>query len=123
MSDKYSKEELKDFKNKIIKKKKDVLKEIMSSQDIADNMLENSNTSSVNYSSHLADAGADYQEIEKAYYWVQRENKFLKYLDRALEMIDEGTFGVCKECNERINPERLMEVPHTTSCFECKNKK
>jgi len=123
MSDKYSKEELKDFKNKIIKKKEDVLKEIMSSQDLADNMLENSNTSSVNYSSHLADAGADYQEIEKAYYWVQRENKFLKYLDRALEMIDEGTFGVCKECNERINPERLMEVPHTTSCFECKNKK
>ena len=123
MSNKYSEAELKDFKNKIIKKKKDVLKEIMSSQDIADNMLENSNTSSVNYSSHLADAGADYQEIEKAYYWVQRENKFLKYLDRALEMIDEGTFGVCKECNERINPERLMEVPHTTSCFECKNKK
>jgi len=38
-------------------------------------------------------------------------------------MIDEGTFGVCKECDERINPERLMEVPHTTSCFECKNKK
>ena len=123
MSNKYSEAELKDFKNKIIKKKKDVLKEIMSSQDIADNMLENSNTSSVNYSSHLADAGADYQEIEKAYYWVQRENKFLKYLDRALEMIDEGTFGVCKECNELINPERLMEVPHTTSCFECKNKK
>jgi RNA polymerase-binding transcription factor DksA len=123
MDNQYSEEELKDFKNKIIKKKEDVLKEIISSQDLADNMLENSNTSSVNYSSHLADAGADYQEIEKAYYWVQRENKFLKYLDRALEMIDEGTFGVCKECNERINPERLMEVPHTTSCFECKNKK
>ena len=123
MSNNYSEAELKDFKNKIIKKKEDVLKEIMSSQDLADNMLENSNTSSVNYSSHLADAGADYQEIEKAYYWVQRENKFLKYLDRALEMIDEGTFGVCKECNERINPERLMEVPHTTSCSECKNKK
>ena len=123
MDKEYSKKELEDFKNKIVKKKEEVLKDIMSSQDIADNMLENSNTSSVNYSSHLADAGADYQEIEKAYYWVQRENKFLKYLDRALEMIDEGTFGVCKECDERINPERLMEVPHTTSCFECKNKK
>ncbi len=123
MSNNYSEAELKDFKNKIIKKKEDVLKEIMSSQDLADNMLENSNTSSVNYSSHLADAGADYQEIEKAYYWVQRENTFLQYLDRALEMIDEGTFGVCKECDERRGEERLMEVPHTTSCFSCKNKK
>tara|TARA_Y100000996_G_scaffold401774_1_gene373043 strand:- start:783 stop:1160 length:378 start_codon:yes stop_codon:yes gene_type:complete len=118
----YSKKELKDFKEKIIVKKEEVLKDIMDSQDIADNMLENSNTSGVIYSSHLADAGSDYQEIEKAYYWVQRENKFLQYLDRALEMIDEGTFGICKECDNRINPERLLEVPHTTSCFSCKNK-
>ena len=118
----YSKKELKEFKEKIIAKKEEVLKDIMDSQDIADNMLENSNTSGVIYSSHLADAGSDYQEIEKAYYWVQRENKFLQYLDRALEMIDEGTFGICKSCGEKINPERLLEVPHTTSCFECKNK-
>lgn len=76
----------------------------------------------VNYSSHLADAGADHSEIEKAYYWVQRENKFLQYLDRALEMIEEGTFGICKSCGDKINPERLLEVPHTTSCFECKNR-
>ena len=123
MNKKYSKVELNDFRKKIIQKKENVLKDIVDSQDIADNMLENSNTSNVNYSSHLADAGADYQEIEKAYYWVQRENKFLKYLDRALELIDEGTFGICKECDERISSERLMEVPHTSSCFECKNKK
>ena len=122
-NNKYSKKELKDFKEKIIQKKDAVLKDIMDSQDIADNMLENSNTSGVIYSSHLADAGSDYQEIEKAYYWVQRENKFLQYLDRALEMIDEGTFGICKECGEKIHPDRLMEVPHTTSCFSCKNKK
>ena len=121
-SQKYTSKELKDFKKKIEKKKEEVLKDIMDSQDIADNMLENSNTSGVIYSSHLADAGSDYQEIEKAYYWVQRENKFLQYLDRALEMIEEGTFGICKTCNDRINSERLLEVPHTTSCFDCKNK-
>ena len=121
-SNKYSKKELKEFKEKIIAKKAEVLKDIMDSKDIADNMLENSNTSGVIYSSHLADGGADQAEIEKAYYWVQRENKFLQYLDGALEMIEEGTFGICKKCDDRINPERLMEVPHTTSCFACKNK-
>ena len=122
-SNKYSKKELKEFKEKIIAKKEKVLKDIMDSKDIADNMLENSNTSGVIYSSHLADGGGDQAEIEKAYYWVQRENKFLQYLDGALEMIEEGTFGICKKCDDRINPERLMEVPHTTSCFACKNKK
>ena len=122
-SNKYSKKELKKFKEKITAKKEKVLKDIMDSKDIADNMLESSNTSGVIYSSHLADGGADQAEIEKAYYWVQRENKFLQYLDGALEMIDEGTFGICKKCGDRINPERLIEVPHTTNCFTCKNKK
>ena len=65
-TNKYTKKELNDFKKQIIQKKEDVLKDIIKSQDIADNMLENSNTSSVNYSSHLADAGADHSEIEKA---------------------------------------------------------
>ena len=44
-SNKYSKKELKEFKEKIIAKKEEVLKDIMNSKDIADNMLENSNTS------------------------------------------------------------------------------
>ena len=55
-TNKYTKKELNDFKAQIIQKKEDVLKDIIKSQDIADNMLENSNTSSVNYSSHLRHA-------------------------------------------------------------------
>ena len=120
-SKKYSKKELNIFKKNILNKRDDVLKDILDSKDIADNMLENSGSTNAIYSSHMADAGSDHQEIEKAYYWVQRENKFLKYLDRALEMIEEGTFGVCTKCKDLINKERLLEVPHTTSCFDCKS--
>ena len=65
-NNKYSKKELKEFKEKILVKKKEVLKDIMNSQDIADNMLENSNTSGVIYSSHLADGGADQATLSRA---------------------------------------------------------
>ena len=41
MSSKYSKKELNEFKEKILIKKKEVLKDIVDSQDIADNMQEN----------------------------------------------------------------------------------
>ena len=44
-NNKYSKKELDDFKGKINAKKDAVLKDIVDSQDIADNMVENSNTS------------------------------------------------------------------------------
>ena len=28
----------------------------------------------------MADAGTDQQELEKHYYWIERENKFIGYL-------------------------------------------
>ena len=36
-------------------------------------------------------------------------------------MIEDETFGICNSCSELISKERLEEVPHTTSCFNCKN--
>ena len=117
---KWTKKEMNGFKKMIFRKRSQVLEEYEASKIRADEML-NSDTNNAIYSSHMADAGTDQQEMEKAYYWVARENKFLQFLNRALEMIEEGTFGVCKECGDLINAERLEEVPHTTSCFDCKN--
>ena len=52
-----------------------------------------------------------------------RESEFkLKQLQKIRSKIDTKDFGICKSCDDKINPERLLEVPHTTSCFECKNK-
>ena len=48
----------------------------------------NTDTTNAIYSSHMADAGSDQQEREKAYYWISRENHYLQYLNRALNMID-----------------------------------
>ena len=117
---KWTKKEINGFKEMISGKRTKVLEEYEASKVRADEML-NSETNNAIYSSHMADAGTDQQEMEKAYYWVARENKFLQFLNRALEMIEEGTFGVCKECGDLISAERLEEVPHTTSCFDCKN--
>ena len=118
---KWSKKDLKEFKALILEKKLDAQEEIEDSKKRADKMLDSNQTNAI-YSSHMADAGSDQQEIEKAYYWVARENKFIQYLNRALDKIDDGSFGICVTCNNLINKERLFEVPHTNSCFDCKSK-
>ena len=118
---KWTKKEIVGFKNMIIEKRTKVIEEYEASKDRAEDMLNNDTTNAI-YSSHMADAGTDQQEMEKAYYWVARGNKFLQFLNRALEMIEEGTFGICKKCGDLINAERLEEVPHTTSCFSCKSE-
>ena len=118
---KWTKKELTEFKKIIIKKQKTVIADLAASRERADEALKTNSVNAI-YSSHMADAGTDQQELEKNYYWMDRENKFLQYLNRALEMIKEGTFGICAKCGELIKKERLIEVPHTTSCFECKSK-
>ena len=69
----------------------------------------------------MADASSDQQEMEKNYYMMDRGNSFLQYLNRALEMLKDGSFGKCVTCGNLIDKERLIEVPHTTSCFDCKS--
>ena len=118
---KWNKKELANFKTIIIVKLDTVEKELESSREKADEVLKNNSVNAI-YSSHMADAGTDQQEMEKNYYMMDRENKFLQYLNRALEMIEDGTFGICVKCEQLISKERLLEVPHTTSCFECKTK-
>ena len=49
-----------------------------------------------------------------------REKIFLKKIDHALAKIDEGTFGICEECEEPIAVKRLEARPETTLCIRCK---
>lgn len=49
-----------------------------------------------------------------------RERRLIGKIRDALERLDNGTFGICEECEEEISDERLMARPVTTSCINCK---
>ena len=49
-----------------------------------------------------------------------REKTFLKKIDHALTEIEDGTFGICEECSEPIAVKRLEARPETTLCIRCK---
>jgi DnaK suppressor protein len=49
-----------------------------------------------------------------------REKTFLDKIDRALQKITAGEFGVCEECGEEISVKRLEARPETTLCIRCK---
>ena len=116
----WNKKELVYFKSNILKKRKNLLIEMGELKENTKIANESSTSGDSTYAYHMADAGTDQGEREKAYYWLARENNYLQYLNRALEMMDDGTFGICQTCGELIGKERLEEVPHTSSCFSCK---
>jgi DnaK suppressor protein len=51
-----------------------------------------------------------------------RERKLSSKIAKALERLENGTFGVCEACGEEISVERLTVRPVTTLCIECKEQ-
>lgn len=41
---------------------------------------------------------------------------------KALQRIDQGTYGICVECGEKIKDERLTALPATPYCLQCASK-
>jgi len=44
----------------------------------------------------------------------------LKEVEEALISIEKGTYGICKMCEEPINPERLKIKPFAKYCIDCR---
>ncbi|MBU4444510.1 MAG: TraR/DksA C4-type zinc finger protein [Candidatus Marinimicrobia bacterium] len=121
---KWSLEDLEYFKNLILKQREESLKEIKRLESIArnDDDLQNNTMLDSTYAYHMADVGTDSQEREKAFLWLSRENKYLSYMNTALDRIKNSEYGMCIECGKLIPKERLEEVPHTQHCVKCKNR-
>ncbi len=115
----FSDEELEYFRQLILKKREEASGEIerlrKQLQDEADSV-----DSDTAYSFHMADAGTDAMEREKIYLMIDRQQKLIGYLDRALERINNKTYGICRVTGKPISRERLEAIPHTEISVEAK---
>jgi DnaK suppressor protein len=49
----------------------------------------------------------------------ERATQQQEELRQALERIEAGNYGVCQQCGQPINPERLEILPATSLCVAC----
>lgn len=64
------------------------------------------------YSQHQADQGTDDFDRTISLEVTSQEYEMLRQIDRALEKIEEGTYGVCDISGEAIPIPRLEAVPY-----------
>lgn len=128
----YSKAELKHFREIILLERKAIFESAKANMEaLVDKDSGEYKGDNLTYSSHMAEQGTDEMEREKNYLFVQRDEKYLGYLQEALMRIDQGTYGICIDCKDEpknlcrscplIVKERLELVPITQHCIECKN--
>lgn len=66
------------------------------------------------YSQHQADEGTDDFDRSISLQVSGEEFKILRQIDRALEKIEENTYGICDITNEEISLARLEAIPYAT---------
>jgi len=51
-----------------------------------------------------------------------RESYLIRKIKKALDRLEDGTFGICEFCGKEISIERLKVRPVTLHCIKCKTE-
>ena len=53
---------------------------------------------------------------------IKRIEDHVAEIDRAIQAAQRADYGVCEDCGEPIDPERLKILPETRLCVKCKRE-
>ena len=116
----YGEEDLKEFKEIILKK----ITRAQEDLDILNSAYKNDSTNGTDDTSPTFKAfeeGSQTMSKEANTQLAIRQEKFIRDLRNALIRIENKTYGICRVTGKLIRKERLVLVPHATLSIEAKN--
>lgn len=75
------------------------------------------------YSNHQADDASAAFDQAKDLSLRQNAENLLNQVNAALRRFDNGTYGLCDECNQPIDTARLKAIPYAELCMDCQRKR
>lgn len=108
------------LKSALLAEKEDLIRRLDQNDhfDIENSQIKESLGDLSNYDNHPADHGSELFEREKDIALNEHEEEHLQDILRALEAIEQGTYGLCEICSQAIPLERLQALPTATRCIE-----
>ena len=110
-----SQKDLKRFKKSLEDSRKAII------ENARKTMEEESNFDTDDLPDEIDQASSEYAQ-SMAFRLRDREKFLLKKIEKALQRIEDGTFGMCERCEELITMKRLEARPVTTLCIRCKEE-
>jgi RNA polymerase-binding protein DksA len=66
-----------------------------------------------------SDMASDAAEGDLSLRIAESETAEAGEIERAIEKIDQGTYGTCEICNKAIGADRMLFLPYVTMCIRC----
>lgn len=115
------KPKLEDFRQRLLAEKQELDERIDGlNQGLNQSMSDSIGELSV-YDNHPADIGDELFERGKDLSLRDSAKIQFHNVERALEKIDNNTYGLCDKCGKPISLERLEALPSANLCFNCKD--
>ncbi|MDT8446802.1 MAG: TraR/DksA family transcriptional regulator [bacterium] len=106
---------MKEIKEMLIEMQQTIIDEIEQDRRYSDNAITNDIGDDIDHAS---------EERDRELYQLlgERDRRKLEQIASALERIEDSTYGVCEDCGAKISKKRLMALPFTELCIDCKNE-
>ena len=89
---------------------------------VRENVKEESDYLKAPATGDIYDLATTERERELSLLLGDRAREQLNEIDEALRRIEDGSYGYCEECGEKIGIGRLKAMPFTQLCVECKSR-
>jgi DnaK suppressor protein len=53
----------------------------------------------------------------------EAQRREIQQIDAAIQRIDGGEYGICRDCGQDIDPRRLAALPYAVLCTECATRR
>jgi len=108
-----NKNELKEFLEILLDRKKQILKNIKEAQSEIGELKNSEASDEADFASISSDSAIE-AVISK------KQQKELEEIEYAINKIEDGTYGICEMCEDEIGVERLKVKPQAKYCIVCR---
>ena len=104
-----------EIKEKLLQMQKEIIAEIENERDQSASAITDDIGDSIDHAT---------EERSRELYQLlsERDQHKLDQINNALDKIENGEYGECEGCGKRIGQKRLMALPFTELCIECKSE-
>ena len=113
--------DMKEFEDRLMAERQRIMKEMGHLENTVLKVNQRDSSGDLSgYSFHMADAGTDAIEREKAFMFASVEGRMLLEINAALGRLYRGEYGTCESCGKPIARARLEAMPYARLCVSCK---
>jgi RNA polymerase-binding protein DksA len=114
----FSAKELEEFRAALVKEQTELQRQLAELEESTFSSPQSDITGEAAFDEEFADSGTATFERERDLSLENNIRDLLTKIDKALQRLDSGTYGICERCGKPIEKARLKALPYVNLCIK-----